>query len=164
MKIRSRFALFSAAAALILTVAFRASPTAQSAEANRTTRLPDNPRTALYVRVCAHCHDLERIESRHRTKAEWLGTIQQMIDDGAEASDEEFETVVDVLVRNFGAVAINRAPAGDLVTVLDITARDADAIVAYRTAKGTFADFDALRNVPDIDMAKLEQRKAAIRF
>jgi competence protein ComEA len=129
-----------------------------------STRLPPSPQTALYVRVCAECHTLERIESRHRTKTEWLDTIQQMVDDGSEASDEEFATILDVLLRNFGAVGINRAPAEDLVKVLGISTKDADAIVAWRTAHGNFADFEALRKVPGIDIATLERRKDAVRY
>ena len=165
MKHASHLSLLATAAAVILTGALRATPAAapQQQEA-RHTSLPDSPDTALYVRVCAHCHDLDRIELRRRTKSEWSATLEQMMDDGAEATDEEFERILDVLLRNFGAVGINRAAAADLVQILAISAKDADALVSYRTAKGNFADFESLRKVPDIDMAPLEQRKNSIRF
>jgi competence ComEA-like helix-hairpin-helix protein len=164
------FTLFTAATAVILTVALRAAPADPGAPAiapqqdARHTSLPDSPETALYVRVCAHCHDLDRIELRRRTKSEWSNTIEQMVDDGAEASEEEFERILDVLLRNFGAVGINTAEAADLVKVLAVSTKDADAIVSYRTANGKFPDFEALRKVPGIDLTPLEQRKTSIRF
>jgi competence ComEA-like helix-hairpin-helix protein len=61
-------------------------------------------------------------------------------------------------------VAVNRAPAEDLVTVLAISKEDGDAIVAYRTTHGDFDDFDELTKVPGIDLDKLEARKASLRF
>jgi competence ComEA-like helix-hairpin-helix protein len=158
-----RLVSFCATSGLILAVSLRATAAAGPTPQPQT-RLPESPQTALYVRVCAHCHSLERIESRHRTRTEWSDTIQQMIDDGADASDEEFETITDVLVRNFGAVAINRATSSDLVTVLGITAKDADAIVAYRAANGPFTTFEALRKVPGVDVGALETHQASIRY
>jgi competence ComEA-like helix-hairpin-helix protein len=157
--------LLSIACAVIFAISLRASePLVQDPPIDKTTRLSDSPQTSTYVRVCAHCHSLDRIESRHRTKSEWSSTIEQMVDDGAEMTDEEYETILDVLVRNFGAVSVNRAAAEDLVTILAISARDAGAIVAYRTANGNFADFDALKKVPDVDVAALAARKDAIRY
>ena len=157
--------LLSLACAAMLAISLRASPSmSQTPPIDKTTRLADSPQTTVYVRVCAHCHSLDRIESKHRTKSEWSATIEQMLDDGAEMTDEEYETVIDVLIRNFGAVSINRAAAEDLVTVLAISSKDAGVIVAYRTAHGNFADFDALKKVPDVDVAALETRKDAIRY
>jgi competence ComEA-like helix-hairpin-helix protein len=159
------FALSSVAAALLLAVSLCASaPQAQTPPIDKTTRLPESAQTKVYVRVCAHCHSLDRIETRHRTKSEWSATIEQMLDDGAEMTDEEYETILDVLIRNFGAVSINRAAAEDLVTVLAISSKDAGAIVVYRTAHGNFADFEALKKVPDVDVSGLETRKDAIRY
>jgi competence ComEA-like helix-hairpin-helix protein len=87
-----------------------------------------------------------------------------MIDAGAEASDAEYQTILEYLVSNYGAVAVNRAQAVDLVTVLAISKEGADAIVAYRTAHGDFDDFDELTKVPGIDVDKLEERRASLRF
>jgi competence ComEA-like helix-hairpin-helix protein len=165
MKRTPLVALLSITCAVIFAISLRASaPLAQTPPIDKTTVLPDSPETSTYVRVCAHCHSLDRIESKHRTKSEWSATIEQMLDDGAEMTDEEYETVLDVLIRNFGAVSINRAAAEDLVTILAISSKDAGAIVAYRTAHGNFADFDALKKVPDVDVAALEARKDAIRY
>ena len=72
--------------------------------------------------------------------------------------------ILDFLVSNFGAVAINSAKAEDLVKVLGISSRDAEAIVAHRSANGSFANFEAVQKVPQIDVETLERRKASIRF
>jgi competence protein ComEA len=149
---------------LIVVTVLQAVPAAEPAQAGQAAGLPDTPATPLFVRVCGDCHDVQRVISRRRTRAEWLDTIRQMIEDGAEASEEEFDVVLEFLLSNSGAVAINTAKAEDLVTVLGIGKKDADAIVSYRAAKGPFADFAAVRAVPEIDISKLEQRKDSLRF
>jgi cytochrome c-type biogenesis protein CcmH/NrfF len=161
---RATYIVLMSAGVLILAVAVGASPIVGPAGVRQKADSPQAPERALYVRVCAECHDLERTESLRRTENEWRDTIYQMIDDGAEASDAEYQTILDFLVSNYGAVAVNRAPADDLVTVLAISKEDGDAIVAYRTTHGDFDDFDALMKVPGIDVDKLEERRASLRF
>ena len=156
--------ILAAAGVWFLAVALGAAPPPATRQAGQTTALPDTPEAALFTRVCVDCHDAERTLSRRRTRAEWLDTIRQMVEDGAEASDEEFTRVLEFLVGNFGAVAINTAKAEDLVKVLAISREDADRIVAYRTAKGNFASLDAVKKVPEIDIEKLERRKDSLRF
>ena len=159
-----RCARLAVAGALVLAVALRTAAAGETAQVFETVGLPDTPQTALFVRVCAECHDLQRTTSRRRVRAEWLDTIRQMIEDGSEASDEEYDVILEFLVSNFGAVAINSAKPDDLVKVLGISRKDADAIVDFRTASGNFANFDAIRAVPDIDFAKIEQKKPSLRF
>ena len=161
---RATYIVLASAGVLILAVTVGASPIVGPAGVRQEADSQEAPKRALYVRVCAECHGLERIESLRRTENEWRGTIYQMIDDGAEASDAEYQTILDYLVSNYGAVAVNRAPADDLVTVLAISKEEGDAIVAYRTAHGDFDDFDALRKVPGIAVDKLEERRASLRF
>lgn len=161
---RTRFDVLVSAGALILAIALGASPIRGQVGVQQRPDSQPTPGRALYVRVCAACHDLERIESLHRTENEWRGTIYEMIDAGAEATDAEYRMILEYLVRNYGAVAVNRAPADDLVTVLGISTEDGDAIVGYRTAHGDFDDFDELTKVPGIDVDRLEERKASMRF
>ena len=52
----------------------------------------------------------------------------------------------------------------DLQTQLELTAKDADAIVKYRTDHGDFKDWDGLAKVPGIDTAKLTAKKDSIVF
>ena len=48
--------------------------------------------------------------------------------------------------------------------MLKIPEKDADAIVAFRTANGPFTDFDALAKVPGVDIEALKQSRDAISF
>jgi competence protein ComEA len=114
--------------------------------------------------MCNECHDTGRISSTRRTRTDWEDQIDQMIQEGAKGTDKEFETVVGYLLRTFGKVYINSAKADEIVAVLTLSQKDADAIVAYRTANGKFADFDALKKVPGIDVKKLEGRQDAVGF
>jgi competence ComEA-like helix-hairpin-helix protein len=159
-----RLTLFLAAGALAVAVALRAAPVSVTAQEKQGAGLPQSPQTALFVRVCSDCHDVERTVSRRRTRAEWADTLSQMIEDGADATEEEMAVILDFLVSNFGAVAINSARVEDLVKVLGIASTDAEAIVAYRTANGSFANLEAVKQVPQIDVATLERRKDSLRF
>ena len=124
----------------------------------------DEQAAGLFVRMCNECHDTGRISSIRRTRADWDDQIGKMIEKGAKGTDKEFETVAGYLVRTFGRVYINSAKADEIVAVLTLSQKDAEAIVAYRTANGPFIDFDALKKVPGIDMKKLEARKDAVGF
>jgi len=124
----------------------------------------DDQAAGLFVRMCNECHDAGRISSTRRTRADWEDQIGQMIEKGAKGTDKEFETVTGYLLRTFGKVYINSAQADEIMAVLTVSQKDADAIVAYRVANGKFADFDALKKVPGIDVKKLEGRQDAVGF
>jgi cytochrome c5 len=64
--------------------------------------LPDGAGKDLVMNVCTVCHDLMRITSKRKTKGEWNDIVDQMATKGAKASDEEFDTIVNYLAKNFG--------------------------------------------------------------
>ena len=64
--------------------------------------LPDGAGKDLVMNVCTVCHDLMRITSKRKTKEEWNDIVDQMATKGAKASDEEFDTIVNYLAKNFG--------------------------------------------------------------
>ena len=64
--------------------------------------LPDGAGKELVMNVCTQCHDLVRVTSKRRTKEEWSDTVDKMAARGAKASDEEFDTIVTYLAKNFG--------------------------------------------------------------
>ncbi|MEO8483523.1 MAG: helix-hairpin-helix domain-containing protein [Acidobacteriota bacterium] len=146
-------------ASFILTAA----PAAQSETAPPAGTAAD-PAVGLYERTCGECHDSVRIVSKRRTKDEWQDVINKMIEEGATASGKEFETIFAFLLRNYGKVYLNSAPPDQIATILTLPRKDADAIVAYRTANGAFADLDAIKKVPGIDVKVIEDHKDAIAF
>lgn len=64
--------------------------------------LPDGAGKDLVMNVCTVCHDLMRVTSKRKTKEEWNDIVDQMATKGAKASDEEFDTIVNYLAKNFG--------------------------------------------------------------
>ena len=138
-----------------------------------TTPLPPTPQQAapsldlgasLFARMCSDCHDSKRVVSRRRTSAEWEDVLRNMIDEGAEGTAKEFEQVFDYLVRSFGRVYINTAKASEIRSVLGVSAEQADALVAYRTANGPFADPAAVKKVPGIEAKVIDDQADALAF
>ena len=124
----------------------------------------DDAPAAAFRRVCSNCHDAERILATRRTRTQWEEVIEKMIDRGAEGTSDDFTTAEEYLMRVSGRVNVNRASSKDMVTVLSITQKDADAIAEYRKANGEFKDFDSLAKVPGIDIEKLNKGRDAISF
>jgi competence protein ComEA len=124
----------------------------------------DERNTATFTRVCSTCHDAARILSNRRTKDQWSEVIDKMVERGAQGTDDDFAEIMDYLVGHYGRINVNRGTAKDLATVLKVSDKDAEAIVAFRTANGPFTDFDGLAKVPGIDMDTLNQNRDAISF
>jgi competence protein ComEA len=114
--------------------------------------------------LCRMCHPIENITRMRRTVREWADVITTMQGRGANGTEEQFQAIHKYLARYYGLVAVNTASAQDLSAVLGLTARDAEAIVAYRKAHGKFADLAALSKVEGIDKAKIEEQPEALRF
>jgi competence ComEA-like helix-hairpin-helix protein len=125
---------------------------------------PDDAPAAAFRRVCSNCHDAERILATRRTRTQWEEIIEKMIDRGAEGTSEDFTTAEEYLLRVSGRVNVNRAQGKDIMAVLSVTQKDADAIIEYRKTNGEFKDFDALCKVPGIDLEKLKQGRDAVAF
>ena len=162
--LRPAFLLGVASAMLLLSTLVAASSPQQSVPKESQGKLPDDPDTPLFVTLCHDCHDAANILARRRTMAEWEDVITKMIEKGLKAEDRDLETVFAYVSRHYGKVFINRAPTDELIAVLTITQKDADAIVAYRKAGGTFTDFESLKKVPGLDLKKLEDKRDAIAY
>jgi len=119
----------------------------------------------LVTKVCAtSCHGMEEIDETRRTRAGWIDLVGAMKIKGAQATDTQFETIKKYLPRYYGLVAVNAAAPDELSAVMGFSSKDAQAIVGYRTANGPFADIDALRKVPGIDLTKIDEQPEALRF
>ena len=87
-----------------------------------------------------------------------------MITLGARATDEQFRMIRRYLMRYYGTVRVNNAPAVEFSAVLGYSPKDAAAIVSYRDAHGPFADINALVKVPGLDRTKLDEQPEALKF
>jgi competence protein ComEA len=119
---------------------------------------------AALDQVCTWCHDTTMITGGTRTVAEWDDVLERMAANGASASEEQANQIRAYLLRNFGRVNVNRAPARDLIPVLNVEPAVADAVVMYRAEQGGFTNVDDLKKVPGIDAARLDARKDRLMF
>jgi competence protein ComEA len=117
-----------------------------------------------FARVCSKCHDGTRIVEGRRLRSQWEETLEKMVALGATGTDEDFEAVLEYLVRAHGRVNVNTAAADEIGLVLHLEAEQATAIVKFREEHGKFADFDALTKVPGVPVEALRKVRDAILF
>jgi competence protein ComEA len=134
----------------------------QSAGAPMT--LPAGPGADVFQRVCVLCHPPDRIVSVRKTKTEWEEVLDKMITRGAQVNDDNYGTIEEYLLRNYGKVNVNKAVKDDLVLIGGVTPAEADSIIKFRGDNGPLADFAALTKVPGLDAKKLEEKREAFTF
>ena len=118
-----------------------------------------------FTRNCVRCHPADRINGSRRTRTQWEEVMTTMqTARGAIIPDEDWDVILNYLVKEHGRVNVNRATIDDLVEVLGVTSQTADTIVKYRKEHGNFEDYDAFAKVPGLDLAKLEKKRDAISF
>jgi competence protein ComEA len=131
-------------------------------------QLPDGPGKDITLEICGTCHDAKVLALQHQGTQGWTDTISKMIEKGAEGTEEQFNAILNYLVKNFGPapapVNINQAPARELESQLEITSKEAAAIVKYRGEKGLFKALDDLKKIPGLDFKKIEAKKDRIIF
>ena len=159
-----RFVLTLASGVWLVSALVTAAPSVRTTSQQAPDSAPPDPAVGLIAQMCNRCHDSERILAMRRTKMEWEDIINKMIEKGAAGSGRDFETVFDYLLLNHGRVFINDADPIEIMKTLGLSRKDADVVVAYRTAKGPFADVEALRKVPDIDLKILDAHIEAVAF
>jgi competence protein ComEA len=119
---------------------------------------------AAFARVCSKCHDGTRIVEGRRFRSQWEETLEKMTALGATGTDEDFDAILDYLVRVHGRVNVNTAVADEIALVLHIEKEPAAAIVKFREQHGKFADFEALIKVPGVPVEALRKVRDAIVF
>ena len=135
-----------------------------AAGAHAQDPLPEAPAKKTVQTVCGACHEIATAIGVRRTKAGWNAVIDAMANRGARATDAEFDAIVDYLSKYFGLVNINKATAKEIEEIIGLSAPNADAIVRYRMESGNFANLEALKRVPGINAALIEERKDRIAF
>jgi competence ComEA-like helix-hairpin-helix protein len=130
-------------------------------------RLPDGPGKDAVVKMCFECHDSGRFRQQRVARDVWSEKVSDMVDRGASGTEAEITAVVDYLTRNFGPsskMQVNSAPMVEIKAILELTAKEASAIVAYRDANGSFKQWQDLQKVPEIDAKKIEAKKDLLAF
>jgi competence protein ComEA len=128
-------------------------------------KLPDNPGRELFESVCSECHDPTKVIGQQKTKAEWQAKVTEMLQEDPDVTQAERETIVNYLAASFPKPTnVNKAAAPELKTALELSDKDAAAIVQYREQNGNFKSLDDLKKVPGLDAAKIEARKERLEF
>jgi competence ComEA-like helix-hairpin-helix protein len=137
------------------------------ARAARAQDLPEGKGKDLVEQVCIGCHGLEVIAGQRATSKGWSGIVDNMIQRGATATPEEIHTIVEYLAKHFAKaeiVNVNKASVKEMETALELTSKEAAAIVKYRREHGEFKDWGGLGKVGGIEAKKLEAKRDRIAF
>ena len=128
--------------------------------------LPEGKGQDVTLRLCSNeCHGIDKVVAEHKSKSQWIETMETMRGDGAKGTDDEFKVIVGYLATHYGVqVKINKATVKQIDDALVLADGQADAIVKYRDANGPFADLAALLKVPGLDASAIEIQKDKIVF
>jgi competence protein ComEA len=164
---------------MLLLTALLLTATAASAT-NNGSDLPPGEGKPIVQRMCTSCHVLKVVTSKRASPDQWAQLVDQMVSRGAEGTDDEIETVVEYLSKNFSldtppasddkktpavsSVNINTANADTLGSELGLSPTEANAIISFRQQNGKFQDWQQVANVPGVDSAKIEKAKNRITF
>ena len=149
------WAALSVAATLFLTLA------------NAQEKLPKGPGRETTKRICGACHSAENVAGMAKTREEWGSVVGQMVADGAQGTEDEFNQIVDYLATNFPAtprINVNTATSKEIESALELSAKEAEAIVHYRAEKGSFKSVEQVEKVPGVDAKKIEAKKDRLTF
>ena len=130
-------------------------------------RLPPGTGKAEVTAVCMECHGVNNIRRQRLNRDEWTSEVSDMVDRGAQASDDQIGAIIDYLAQNFGSdskIRVNTAPMVEFKAVLNLTAAEAGALVDYRTANGDYHELADLLKVPGVDGKKIEAKKELLEF
>jgi competence protein ComEA len=128
--------------------------------------LPAGKGKDVVEKICGACHGTDIIAAMKNSRDGWTDTVEDMISKGATASATEKTQILDYLATYLGdaKINVNKATSAELAKGLDISAKDADAIVKYKQDNGDYKTWADLAKVPGIDQKKLEAKKDSVTF
>jgi len=144
---RNRIRMFAAGAVLSCLIAAGSAPAVGAPgdlEAlTKASDLDPDPADAKAVAaVCTACHSSAQFLTAARPYLRWEQTMQDMLDRGAVATDDQLDHILSYLVKNITIVNINSSPPDQLGTA------------------HPFANVDELKAVKGINVDVLQKLKA----
>ena len=132
-------------------------------------QIPDGAGRAETEKLCSGCHELDRAVSLRQDRDGWKGTINRMVNFGADGTEAEFAAVLDYLSANYPAselppLNVNSARAIDFESRLSLRRSQAAAIIDYRTKHGRIKSIEELKSIPGADSVKIEAKKDILVF
>jgi len=175
MKQKAKWGIFRSLFFFSVYLVFTASTSAQQPQQQKEheqqhLELPAGPGKDTLVRLCSKCHSPNQVIANGRDRQGWEDTVAKMVGLGAVGTDEEFTEILDYLVKNFPPqqsntkVNVNKATLAQLETQLAFSAKEAEAVIAYRDKNGNFKSLDDLKKVPELDVKTLDAKKDRLIF
>jgi DNA uptake protein ComE-like DNA-binding protein len=109
--------------------------------------------------VCTACHSASQFLTASRPYLRWEQTMQDMLDRGAVATDDQLDHILSYLVKNITIVNVNTSPPDQLGMTLQIPSAVAEEIVAKRAAH-PFTNLDELKAMKGLNLEVLQKLKA----
>jgi competence protein ComEA len=128
------------------------------------SRFPAGPGRDALFKVCSNCHGPESVLGQLKTRDEWGKTLDDMANNGAQGSEEEWNQILEYLVQHYSLIFVNKATAKELESTLDVAPPVAEAIVRRRADRGPYASIDDLEKVPGVVATAIEARKDRLIF
>jgi cytochrome c5 len=66
-----------------------------------SAQLPDGPGKTTVQKICSGCHAPEIVLGHRDTKEGWEQIVSNMVEKGANGTDDEFNTIIDYLAAHF---------------------------------------------------------------
>jgi mono/diheme cytochrome c family protein len=96
----------------VLVAASLSSAAAQSApSAPASAALPDGPGKSIAQRACVACHTLQVVTSKRASPDGWTQVVNEMVNRGADLSDDEIDTLIQYLSTTFGPTGSRSVPS-----------------------------------------------------
>lgn len=131
--------------------------------------LPEGAGKDVIAKHCSGCHQGTALARYQKPRDEWDAIVTRMGQRTA-ATREELNTLVDYLAANFPKVDdptkvnMNKAGGKEIVDRLGLTAKEAEAIVAYRERRGNFRAWGDLLVIYGVDGGKIEALQEKMSF
>jgi competence ComEA-like helix-hairpin-helix protein len=142
-------------------------------EAAPTPAMPDGPGKQFILMQCTACHQPDHFTKYHHTAEEWQVIIARMGTRLPGATKPDLDTVLQYFVTNYpkieapvdaNKVNMNKAPAAEIATRLDLTTAEAEAIVHYRETHGDFKEWRDMLIIYGVDGKKIQARQERMAF
>jgi cytochrome c5 len=87
-----------------------ASSPAPSPQMRKKVELPEGDGKAIAEKACQACHELTNLTHASKSLDDWRGTVQMMVDNGADVPMDKVDILAKYLAQNFGPKTTSTTP------------------------------------------------------
>lgn len=116
------------------------------------------------------CHKIYIVTSHRGDRDQWRATIEAMVTKGADATDDEFNRIIDYLAKHYGPdnsegkLNVNAATTPEIAGFFGLPEAQAASIREAPRRSGKFKSLQELTGVPGVDTVKIEAKKDRIAY